>query len=97
MAFKCSGVEITSETLERVSLAAREWSLRPDLTHGQQMMARELEEHAARLATVSTVNGSEIALVKRLCCHLFATVNGGAKPDPSAWPCAPRRELHSLN
>jgi hypothetical protein len=97
VAYKCGGIEITPEALERVSLAAREWSVRADLTAGQRTMAHALEEQAARLATASAVTGKEIALVKTLCCHLFAAVNGGMKPDRAQWPCSPRSEAASVN
>jgi hypothetical protein len=91
MALMCAGVAITPDALARVSVAAREWSTRPDLTEGQQAMARSLEQHAAVLATASTtLSGKDVAVVKKLCCQLFAAVNRGEKPGPTKWPCSPR-------
>lgn len=93
MVHKCGEIEITPDALKRVSLAAREWSARADLSVGQKTMARALEQQAARLATASAVTGRDIALVKKLCCRLFAVVNAGAQPGPGRWPCSPPGDL----
>lgn len=95
--YKCAGIEITPDALRRVSLAAHEWSLRHDLTPEQQTMARTLELQAARLACGQAATGKDIALVKKMCCSLFAAVNRGAKPDRTQWPCSPRRESSNIN
>lgn len=91
MTYKCAGVDITPDMLQRVSASAREWSENPTLTPGQQAMARTLEKEAARLAETAAPVGSEIAFVKKMCCHLLAAANGGDLPDRSQWPCSPRR------
>lgn len=90
MAYKCAGVDVTPELLERISASAREWSGNPALTHGQQAMARTLEQEAARLAVAPERAGSEVAFVKKMCCHLLAAAHGGQLPDRSQWPCSPR-------
>lgn len=90
MAYKCAGVDITPDMLKRVSASAREWSENPNLTPGQQAMARTLEREAARLAETAEPVGSEVAFVKKMCCHLLAAAHGGKLPDRSQWPCSPR-------
>lgn len=90
MTYKCAGVDITPEVLRRVSASAGEWSANPALTHGQQALARALEQEAARLAEATAPSGSEIDFVKKTCCHLLAAVHGGKLPERSQWPCSAR-------
>ena len=90
MAYKCGGIDITHEVLQRVSVAAREWSGNPALTPGQQALARTLDNEAARLAETAEPLRSDIAFVTKTCCHLLAAAHGGALPDRAYWPCTPR-------
>lgn len=90
MSYKCAGVDVTPEMLSRISAAAREWSQNPELTHGQQALARTLEQEAARLAEAPEPLCSKVVFVRKMCCHLLAAAHGGELPDRSQWPCSPR-------